>query len=62
MAQFWEIIYITSEFNFLQKKKKKKKKKAQFWAIMSINSEFNFMKKTKILLARFWAIIVNLIL
>ena len=45
MAQFWVIIYITSELNFYEKKKETLL--TQFWAIIYITSEFNFYEKSK---------------
>ena len=41
LTQFWVIIYITSEFNFYEKKKTETLL-AQFWVIIFIASEFNF--------------------
>ena len=41
LTQFWVIIYITSEFNFYEKKKTETLL-AQFWVIIYIASEFNF--------------------
>ena len=55
MAQFWVIIYITSEFNSY---KKTNNLLIQFWAIIYITGEFDFyekkkQKKTETLLTQF---------
>ena len=55
MAQFWVIIYITSEFNSY---KKTNNLLIQFWAIIYITGEFDFYekktkKKTETLLTQF---------
>ena len=44
MAQFWVIIYITSEFNSY---KKTNNLLIQFWAIIYITGEFDFYEKKK---------------
>ena len=44
LAQFWAIICITSELNFI---KKTSTLLVQFWAIIYITSEFDFYEKKK---------------
>ena len=44
---FWVIIYITSEFNFYEKKKTETSL-TEFWLIIHITREFNFHKNLKI--------------
>ena len=46
LAEFWVIIYITTEFNFM--KKTTNTLLVQFWAIIYITSEFNFCKNLQI--------------
>ena len=45
MSSILEITYITSEFNFYEKKPETLL--AQFWVIIYITSEFNFYEKNK---------------
>ena len=45
LVQFWVIMYITREVNFM---KITKNLLVQFWVLSYITSEFNFCKKIRI--------------